>query len=320
MTSPSHTRRPVHASGADSRGAALTRAARDRRAKWAAVGFVAPLLAYLVVFYAIPLVQNFSMSVHRFDRGTFVHGGAPFVGLEIYREVIGDPKFWAIVTQTGIFTFGSIAIQFVIGLALAVFFKSNFRLSSTLRAFFLVPWLLPMIVSGTTWQWMMNPDNGLLNNFVGLFGVEPIWWLSTDNALWSVLIANVWLGIPFNLVILYSGLQNIPESLYEAASLDGAGAWRKFRSITLPALRPVSLITVLLGIVYTLKVVDIIWIMTTGNGTSKTLGTWAYGMAFGKGSSAVVRFSEASVVGTILLVIALIFGALYLLTQRKESD
>ena len=107
----------------------------------------------------------------------------------------------------------------------------------------------------------------------------------------SVTIANIWLGIPFNLVILYSGLQNIPTDLYEAASLDGAGPWRQFWSITFPLLRPVTAITLLLGFVYTLKVVDIIWIMTMGTGSSQTLATWAYAMAFGKGASAVIKYS-----------------------------
>ncbi len=109
-----------------------------------------------------------------------------------------------------------------------------------LRALFLVPWLLPIIVSATTWQWMMNADNGILNRFLGLFGVDPIWWLNADNSLWSVIIANIWLGIPFNLVILYSGLQNIPSDLYEAAALDGAGPWRRFWSHHVPAPAPAS--------------------------------------------------------------------------------
>jgi len=297
-----------------------SRKKRDRAARWAAIGFVTPLALYLFIFYVFPLAQNIVMSLQRYDRGSFVHGGAPFVGLDIYREVISSSTFWPTVAQMAIFTLVSITVQYCLGLALAVFFRSDFRLSATLRAFFLVPWLLPVIVSGTTWQWMMSADNGVINSFIGLFGVDPVWWLSADNALWSVLIANIWLGIPFNLVILYSGLQNIPESLYEAASLDGAGAWRKFRSITLPSLRPVTLITLLLGLVYTLKVVDIIWIMTTGTGTSQTLATWSYGMAFGKGTSGVVRYSEASAVGSILLVVALAFGLLYIVTQSKESD
>ena len=293
---------------------------RRHAARLAAIAFVAPLVVYLVVFYGYPLVQNVAMSLQRYDRATFVSGGAPFVGLDIYREVIGQPKFWRIVGQTATFTLVSITVQYVVGLALAVFFQHNFRLSATLRAMFLVPWLLPVIVSGTTWQWMMNPDNGALNSLVGLFGVDPIWWLNADHALMSVIIANIWLGIPFNLVILYSGLQNIPTTLYEAAAIDGAGPWRRFWSITVPLLRPVSLITLLLGLVYTLKVVDIIWIMTMGTGTSQTLATWSYAMAFGKGASAVIKYSEASAVGGILLVIALAFGLVYIAVQRKSED
>jgi multiple sugar transport system permease protein len=293
---------------------------RAGRPTWVAVAFVAPLVVYLVVFYAYPLVQNFAMSLHRYDRATFVNGGAPFVGLDIYREVVAQPKFWRVVGQTAVFTFASITAQYVIGLALAVFFQRSFRLSATLRALFLVPWLLPVIVSGTTWQWMMNPDNGVLNSFLGLFGVDPVWWLNSAHSLMSVTVANIWLGIPFNLVILYSGLQNIPTDLYEAAALDGAGPWRQFRSVTMPLLRPVSLITLLLGLVYTLKVVDIIWIMTLGTGSSQTLATWAYGMAFGKGTSAAIQYSQASVVGSILLIVALLFGLLYVAVQNRKED
>ncbi len=293
---------------------------RRRRRRWAGLGFAAPLLAYLAIFYAYPLVENVSMSLHRFTRATYVTGDAPFAGSEIYREVIASPLFWPTVQQTAIFVIGSLVVQYAVGLGLAVFFQRHFPLSIVLRGLFLVPWLLPIIVSATTWQWMMDADSGVLNRFLGLFGVHSIWWLGADNSLWAVMIANIWLGIPFNLVILYSGLQNVPGELYEAAALDGAGAWRRFWSITLPLLRPVSAITLLLGFVYTLKVVDIIWIMTTGTGSSQTLATWAYGMAFGKGTSAVIKYSQASVVGTILLVVALLMGLVYLAVQRKDRE
>ncbi|HMR48219.1 MAG TPA: sugar ABC transporter permease [Arachnia sp.] len=295
---------------------------RNRRViRWSAIGFVTPLVLYLVLFYVLPLTENVVMSLHRYDRASFVRGGAPFVGLDIYAEVLKDPRFVRVLRQTAIFTVASIAFQYVIGLALAVFFhRGNFRLSAALRGLFLVPWLLPVIVSGTVWQWMMNPENGILNSFLGLFGVDPVWWLGADNALMSVTIANIWLGVPFNLVILYSGLQNISADLYEAAAIDGAGAWQQFWRITMPLLKPVSLITLLLGVVYTLKVVDIIWIMTTGSGTSQTLATWAYGMAFGKGSSTVIQYSQASAVSTLLLLIALGFGVLYLFAQRGQED
>ncbi|WP_448061788.1 carbohydrate ABC transporter permease [Cellulomonas hominis] len=298
----------------------VRRLRRPRRTTLAALAFVVPLGLYLLLFYAFPLVQNVVMSLHRYDRNTFVNGGAPFVGFDIYGELLGQDKFWRIVRQTAIFTVVSIAFQYAIGLALAVFFRRSFRLSAVLRGLFLLPWLLPVIVSGTSWQWMMNPDNGVINSFLGLFGVDPVWWLSTANALMSVTIANIWLGIPFNLVILYSGLQGIPTDLYEAASLDGAGGWQQFRRITLPLLRPVSAVVLLLGLVYTLKVVDIIWIMSMGTGTSQTLATWAYSMAFGKGASQVIRYSEASAVGSILLVIALIGGLVYTAVQRRQED
>ncbi|GAA4852511.1 sugar ABC transporter permease [Luteimicrobium xylanilyticum] len=293
---------------------------RVRPTTWAGLAFVAPLVAYLAVFYAYPLYENVSMSLHRYTRATFVTGQAPFVGFDIYREVLASPQFWPTVRQTATFVIVSLVFQYAIGLGLAVFFHRGFRLSGLLRALFLVPWLLPIIVSATTWQWMMDADNGILNRFLGVFGVDPIWWLNNEHSLWAVTIANIWLGIPFNLVILYSGLQNIPTDLYEAASLDGAGAWRQFRTITFPLLRPVTAITLLLGFVYTLKVVDIVWIMTMGTGTSQTLATWAYSMAFGKGASALIQYSQASVVGTILLLVALLMGFVYLFVQRRQED
>jgi multiple sugar transport system permease protein len=301
--------------------AAMTTAGRhSRRRRWAGVAFIAPLVVYLVFFYAYPLFENVSMSLHRFTRATYITGEAPYAGTEIYHEVITSPQFLPTVQQTAIFVVGSLVFQYSIGLGLAVFFHRNFSLSIVLRGLFLVPWLLPIIVSATTWQWMMDADSGILNRFIGLVGIDPVWWLNADNSLWAVMIANIWLGIPFNLVILYSGLQNISTELYEAAALDGAGAWHRFWFITFPLLRPVSAITLLLGFVYTLKVVDIIWIMTTGTGSSQTLATWAYGMAFGKGTSAVIKYSEASVVGTILLVLALLMGLVYLAVQRKEQE
>ncbi|OZG69569.1 carbohydrate ABC transporter permease [Bifidobacterium eulemuris] len=286
----------------------------------AAIGFAAPLAIYMLIFYVAPLIQNISMSLHRFTRRTFITGDAPWSGLEVYQEVLSDPEFWTTLRQTLIFVAMSIVFQYAIGLALAVFFNQHFKLSGLLRGAFLVPWLLPPMISGTIWQWMMDADNGIINKFIGLFGMDPVWWLQADRSLWAVIIANIWLGIPFNLVILYSGLQNISVDLYEAASLDGCNAWQRFWKITFPLLKPVTMITLLLGFVYTLKTVDIIWIMTKGTGSSRTLATWAYEMAFGKGTSATIQYSEASVIGTILIVIALIFAFVYLWAQRNEEE
>ncbi|MGM7423270.1 carbohydrate ABC transporter permease [Cellulosimicrobium sp. CpK407] len=287
--------------------------------QWAALGFAAPLLAYLVLFYAYPLWRNIDLSLHDYTIRAFVQGNPKFVGFENFADVFASSTFPTALWNTVLFTVVSIVFQFAIGLALAVFFRSSFRLSGTLRALFLVPWLLPLIVSSSTWAWMLNSDNGIVNSVLGAFGIGQINWLtSPDTALIAVTIANIWLGIPFNLVILYSGLQNIPGEVYEAASLDGAGAWRQFRSITLPLLRPVSAITILLGLIYTLKVVDVIWIMTTGGpgDASTTFAVWSYREAFGTGQP---DFSPAAAVGNILILVALVFGFLHLQLQRRQE-
>jgi multiple sugar transport system permease protein len=285
----------------------------------AALGFLLPLLVYLAAFYAYPLLRNIDLSIRDYNLSSFITGEAAFVGFQNFVDVTQDRTFTTALFNTFIFTIGSIAVQFAVGLGLAVFFRNNFPLSSLLRALFLVPWLLPLIVSGSAWAWMLNSDNGIVNTAFGWFGLEPVNWLTApDTALLSVTIANIWLGIPFNLVILYSGLQSIPGDLYEAAALDGASGWRQFWSITFPLLRPVSIITLLLGLIYTLKVVDIIWIMTRGGpgDASTTFATWSYREAFGTG---LPDFSPAAAVGNLLILVALVAGLVYTRIQRAEE-
>ncbi|PZG17129.1 carbohydrate ABC transporter permease [Nonomuraea aridisoli] len=300
-------------------GAARPAAPRGRARRWTAFAFLAPLIVYLLVFYAYPLYRNIELSVHDYTPRAFVQGDPEFTGLENYLDILADDTFLRALRSTAVFTLASIAAQYAIGLALAVFFHRHFRLAAPLRAMFLVPWLLPLIVSASTWSWMLNSENGIVNAALQAFGVGQINWLtSPDTSLLAVTIANIWLGVPFNLVILYAGLQNIPGELYEAAGLDGAGAWQRFRRITLPLLRPVSLITLLLGLIYTLKVVDIIWIMTRGGpaDASTTLAIWSYREAFGTGQP---DFSPAAAVGNLLILIAFVAGLAHVRLQRREE-
>ena len=125
---------------------------------------------------------------------------------------------------------------------------------------------------------MLNSDSGVVNALLHAFGIAPVDWLtSPDWSLASVLIANIWIGIPFNLVIMYSGLQSIPADVFEAAAIDGASGWQRFWRITFPLLRPVSAITLLLGFIYTLKVFDIIWVMTRGGPATSSTPPWRSG-------------------------------------------
>ena len=297
----------------------VTVAGRRRSPQWAAWAFLTPVTLYLVLFYAYPLYRNLDLSLRHYTVRSFVHGDAPFTGLDNYRTVFDDPTFAPALVHTVVFTFVSLVFQYAIGLALAVFFHQHFRLSATLRALFLVPWLLPLIVSASTWSWMLNSDSGIVNAALKAVGLGSVNWLTSPSwSLASVILANIWIGVPFNLVVLHSGLQSIPASLYEAASLDGANAWQRFWSITFPLLRPVSAITLLLGLIYTLKVFDIIWIMTKGGpaDSSTTFATWSYRLGFG---NLLPAFGPGAAVGNLLVAAALVFGFVYLRVQRKQA-
>jgi multiple sugar transport system permease protein len=294
--------------------------AGKRHTRWAAWGFLAPVLVYLVAFYALPLYRNLDLSLRHYTVRSFVQGGAEFSGLDNYRTVVGDPAFAPALWHTLVFTAVSLVFQFGLGLALAVFFTQHFPLSATLRALFLVPWLLPLIVSASTWSWMLNSDSGIVNTALEAAGLGPVHWLTSPEwALTSVIIANVWIGIPFNLVVLYSGLQAIPAELNEAAALDGATSWQRFWRVTFPLLRPVSAIVLLLGLVYTLKVFDLIWIMTRGGPTdaSTTLATWSYELGFG---NLLPQFGPGAAVGNLLIVLALVAGLLHIRLQRRQES
>jgi multiple sugar transport system permease protein len=286
--------------------------------RWATWAFLAPVVGYLIAFYAYPLYRNVELSLREYTVRSFVQGGAPFAGLDNYRAVLSAPTFPPALLNTLVFTATSLVFQFAIGLLLALFFHRHFPLSRTLRALFLVPWLLPLIVSASTWSWLLNSEAGVVNAALALLGVDPVNWLTSPRwSLVSVIIANIWIGIPFNLVVLYSGLQAIPRPLYEAAELDGAGGWQRFRWITWPLLRPVSAITLLLGLVYTLKVFDLIWIMTRGGPTdsSTTLATWSYRLGFG---NLLPEFGPGAAVGNLLILLAVAAGGLYIGFERRR--
>ncbi|MFF1722666.1 carbohydrate ABC transporter permease [Streptomyces sviceus] len=303
----------------DSDGATPEAPRRPVSPQWAAWAFLAPVTLYLGLFYAYPLYRNIDLSLRHYTVRSFVRGDAPFTGLANYRMVFDDPTFAPALTHTVVFTGVCLVFQYAIGLALAVFFHQNFRLSATLRALFLVPWLLPLIVSASTWSWMLNSDSGIVNAVLHAVGIGPVNWLTSPSwSLASVIIANIWIGVPFNLVVLHSGLQSIPASLYEAAAIDGANAWQRFWHITFPLLRPVSAITLLLGLVYTLKVFDIIWIMTKGGpaDSSTTFATWSYQLGFG---NLLPAFGPGAAVGNLLVLAALVFGLIYVRVQRKQA-
>jgi multiple sugar transport system permease protein len=291
--------------------------ARERLAQ---LMFLIPAVLYMVAFFGYPVVKNFLMAFQKYTTSTFYTGEAPWIGLGNYRAVVSSPVFGKAMLNTVLFTAGSIAGQFVIGLALAVFFRRRFPLNGLLRSLLLLPWLIPLIVSSAVWRWILDKDNGALNRFLAAIHVtdaHPGWLTSTSLALVAVIMVNIWIGIPFNLTILYGGLQDIPDDLYEAAALDGASGWQRFRYVTWPLLRPVVSVVLVLGVVYTIKVLDLILGLTNGGpaNASQTIATQSYHLSFVQ-----FDFGQGAALGNILIAISLLFAVIYLRANRRAVD
>lgn len=288
--------------------------------RWTRLLFIAPAALYILAFFGYPIVKNFTMSLQEYTTKTFFTGEAPWVGLANYVTVTTSSLFGPAFLNTALFTLGSILGQFVIGMALAVFFKRRFPLNGFLRSMMLLPWLLPVIVSSATWRSILDQDSGILNRFLGAIGLTdaPIGWLTDPAvALIAVIIVNIWVGIPFNVALLYGGLQDIPEELYEAAALDGATGWKAFWHITWPSLRPVVSVVLVLGVVYTLKVLDVILGLTNGGpaNATQTLAVRSYQESFVN-----FQFGVGSAYSNVLILVSLIFAVIYLRANRRAVD
>lgn len=290
------------------------------RGRLVAALFLGPAIVYMVLFFGYPVVQNVIMSFQHYTISTFFTGEAPWAGLTNYSEVLGSPLFRTALFNTVVFTLGSIAGQFILGLGIALFFRRRFPLSGALRSLILLPWLIPLIASSAVWKWLLDTDSGALNRLLVGSGVADsgIPWLTDTNlALFSVIMVNIWIGIPFNAVILHGGLQGIPSDLYEAGSIDGTTRWQSFRHITWPMLRPVVSVVLVLGVVYTLKVLDIILGLTEGGpaNSTQTLATQAYQLSF-----TTFDFGQGAAVSNILIIMSLVFAVVYLRLNRRPVD
>lgn len=281
--------------------------------------FLAPVILYLLLFFGYPLYYSITVSLQDYNLQTEYTGIAPFIGLVNYLNVLKDTTVHMAAQHTLIFTVGSIVPQFLIGLGLALFFAKKFPLSRFLRSLMLLPWLLPLVVSGTVWKWLFDQTNGIIDQMLaGLHLLPPHYgWLTTPGwALAAIIITNIWIGIPFNMVLIYSGLQGISGEVYEAASIDGANKWQQFWYITLPLLRPVIGVVLLLGLIYTLKVFDVVYVMTSGGpaNTTQIFATWSYNLSFTQ-----QLFGQGAALGNIILIISLVVALFYLRPRKNQQ-
>jgi len=288
---------------------------RSHRRQAILVAFVVPSLAYIVIFFAYPLIYGVRMSLENIG---FIAQSGPFIGLHNYKEEVHDPVTGKALIDTALFLVASLFFQFTIGLGIASYFNRHFFLSSFLRSLIIIPWLFPPIASGTIFAIMFAGQGGIIDETLRSLHLvhSPIFWFdSSFKAMFVITFVNVWIGIPFNAVLLYSGLQDIPGELREAAALDGCGPWQRFRYVTAPLLRPVSLIVIMLGIIYTVKTFDLVIVITNGgpdNG-SQLMSTWAYTLAFQN-----FQTGDAAAVANMLFVFCMVVAFFYIRATRRE--
>ena len=214
------------------------------------IWFLLPGLVYVLLFVVYPIVFNVQLSFQNVTALNIRASHKQFIGLDNYVQVFSDPELPGILLNTFTFTIGSIFFQFAIGFAIALFLQKQFPLRNLFRSLIMIGWVLSPIVVGTVWRWMLNSDFGLFNfilQWIGLIDKNISWLPQPRTAMTGVVIANIWLGIPFNMMLLTGGLANLPESVYESATIDGANKFQKFYKITIPLIRQTIAATLMLG-------------------------------------------------------------------------
>jgi len=262
-----------------SRGRGRRGGRRGGQIRLAAWLFVAPAFLFFGLLVAYPLARVLWTSLQRANLlNPHVAG---FAGLANFTDVLGDDDFWPDLWNTVLWTTLSVTGEYVLGLASALALARNVAFRGAFRAVIIIPWVIPIVVAGLTWSWMLTPEYGVLNRWMVELGLirQPVAWLGRpDTALYTVTLVNIWRSFPFYTISLLAALQAVPRDLYEAAAVDGAGSLVRFRAITLPHLRTVSLTLVAIHVVWTAINFDFIWVMTEGGplNASETLPIMIY--------------------------------------------
>jgi multiple sugar transport system permease protein len=276
---------------------------------------LAPALLITGLYVLFPVAQALSLSLHYVN--LFHPRTRPFVGLANYINALADPVFWHSLFNSFLWVFGSVSMQFLLGLGAALLLNRSFAWRGVARALVILPWALPSVIIGLIWTWMLDFNLGIVNELgirLGLIA-RPIAWLSRpDTAMIAVMLAVIWQGFPFFAVTLLAGLQGIPADLYEAAALDGASAPGKFWHVTLPGLAGVIATALLLRMIWVANSLDLILVMTGGGPGTTTLTLPLHAMLtawsggdYGKGSALAV-----------LLTLILLGGMIFSLARKRE--
>lgn len=245
---------------------------------------VAPALVAVAAVFIYPMLNTLYLSFFRVELAK-PWLGRSFVGLANYAAALRNTEFWAAVARTTYFTVFSVLAELVIGIGSAVALNETFPGRGLMRGVLLIPWAMLTITNGLMWRWMLNPTYGLINaalTRLGLLDSYRVWLADPFWAMHAVILADVWKMAPFMTLLILAGLQPIPDDLYDAADVDGAGGWRKFLYVILPLLKPAILVSVVLRTMGAFKVFDVIYVMTSGGpaNATKVMAFYTYGEAF----------------------------------------
>ncbi|TDD09181.1 sugar ABC transporter permease [Saccharopolyspora terrae] len=295
---------------------------------WFGYAMVLPVVAVLALLVVLPLLQGVYFGFTDINDTNIANpvldreARYSFVGWDNYLNVLSGSaafgSFWATLVRTVIWTFACVVCHYGIGLGLAMLLNRRMRGRGVYRVLLILPWAVPVFISAFAWRYLLNADYGLLNWVLEALGLPGQVWLGqSDLALVSVIVVNVWLGVPFMMVALLGGLQAIPSDLYEAAEMDGATPWQRFVNVTMPGLRPVSSSVVLLGVIWTFNMFPVIYLITGNNPHTRILVTYAFERFF---SGATRDYAIASTYGVLILSVLLVFAAIYRRAMARQGE
>lgn len=282
--------------------------------------FIFPGFLYVLLVLGYPLAYNVILSFKDTNIKNFAKGTSVFVGFQNYISLFQNSTFQLVFKNTIVFTLACLVVQFTLGFVLALFFSQKFTLAGPVRGLILVAYMMPMSVTAMLGKNMFGVSEGVINDLLMKIGLihEPIEWLvSSSTAMIAVIAVNCWVGIPFNMLLLTSGLTGISGDVYESASLDGATRMQRFFYITLPLMKSSIMAVLMLGFIYTFKAFDLMFIMTKGGPLNSTdvLGTYAYTLSFTK-----YEFSMGAAAAMILFCCLFVIGLFYLKLISKEDE
>jgi multiple sugar transport system permease protein len=274
---------------------------------------MAPPLLFLAALVGYPFCYGILLSLQ--DRPV-AHAGT-FVGLKNFATNFNDPIFWRVALNTFVYTAVATLLKMVGGLALALAMNQQFPLKNLVRALMLLPFIVPTVLSTVAWMWMLDPAFSVVNRLLIGLGVPkpgPSWLGNPLLAMTSIIVINTWRGLPFYGITLLAGLQTVPPELYEAATIDGASGWQRFRYVTLPLLQPIILIVTLFSVIFTFADFQLVYVLTHGGPQNATqlFATYAFDIAMGAGQLGL----GASIALTMLPALALLIVALTIYMRR----